>query len=567
MLVANSKQVAKMNALGSETMSSMMKASGDLVGKFGYNADEASKIMLHYMNTVDSATLAEQTRNGSLTKEVEALGKQMKSLSLATGKSVELLLQEQEQKRNNLLMEKIYRDPAMRELMQMGTAAGISDEVMLAAITGRPNDKSSRMNITEGGRTINRTLTQIAMGLRSGSMSKADIAPMLAAAQNDPRVLADVQALRRMSYGLAGAISSEAAGETIFEVSQFERNRINPNASNMVGKGATEETAMNSLANVIAEKSKLINTHTDKLAISLKNAHEALDSMSSGIRSTTNFLNKWVPDWLYGFGVGVVMTGFQSKAFRGYLANVVLDKIWNIFLHPIQTTTKVFGFVSGKYKGFKTATANFLTSFQKTNTSVKNFGKLFEKFNFSFSSFKNLFGKFSLNFKNLSPKVLGGLKGLGVALFNILEEVGTSLLGKKDKNSFGYKFGDTALKALSWGIQGFLLGGPYGALAGAIAGLGYGIWKNWFGSDDDESSESIDSGSYPAQNNIYNTSNNTQINTTRESAQMRTNDLAKDVKKIANNSDELQRQRKLQEKAQEDSRLASRSALVTVGYC
>jgi hypothetical protein len=192
----------------------------------------------------------------------------------------------------------------------------------------------------------------------------------------------------------------------------------------------------------------------------------------------------------------------------------------------------------------------------------------FTKLGSAIKSMSSWFGKLGKGLAKLAPKLLKGLGLLGMVSVLLVDELGDKLLTWMtggNKGGLGYKLGSTALKALSWGIQGFLMGGPYGALAGAIAGLGYGIWKNWFSSDA-ESSDSSDTGSYPAQNNVYNTSNNTQINTTRESTQMRTNDLAKDVKKIANNSDELQKQRVLQEKAREDSRLASKSALVSVSY-
>lgn len=527
MLTSNSKQITKMNALGSETMNSMMEASGNLVGKFGYSVDDASKIMLYYMDTIGSVNTAEQLRNRNITTEVENLGKQMKSLSLATGKSIEMLLQEQEQRRKNLLMEKIYRDPTMGQLLSTGINAGIDEDVLLAAITGRPNEKSSQMNITAGGRALNRALQQAAIAIRSGKMGKDDIIPYLADIQKDSRIVNDVQQIEQMSYGKAGAINNTALGDNLFSLSQFMRAGLNVNATNKVGSGSAEENAMNSLSNLDAAQNKLLNTHIDKMALSLETTTNALDIFSKALEKAQSIANM-TPDWLYMLGAGII-----SSALTSNVGSLFVTKLADFFTR------------GGLKAGFNLVKSKLVTM----SSGISKIGG-------------QLMGH--------GAKLGLGLSALSVAIGGavvIFEDTFTNWLSKTfnwEKGGWQWKTSKILTNAVGGAIIGFPLGGPIGAIAGALAGAAWGTYEAFFSDEAKSYSNKTPTTyeqMYPAYNK-YNTVNNTQIKTTQEKQQAnneQTNTYLKEIyevnKKTANNTSTMP-------KDYENKRLSSTGTIV-----
>ena len=389
MLVSNSKQVAKMNAMGSETMASMMQASGNLVGKFGYNAEEASKIMIHYMNTIGSVNTAEQLRNRNVTTEVEKLGKQMRYLSQVTGKSVDILLQEQEQRQKNLLMEKISRDPMMNAFMQMGTKAGISEDVMLAAITGRPNEASSQMNITAGGRALNRALQQIALGVQSGTMDEAGMANTLAALQKDSRIVNDAQAVQRMSYGKAGALNDTALGNNLMSLSQFMRATINP-SGNMGG-----EATLSGAAKLKAAWDDLKNTHLDKMGINFETLNNLMESFAN-ILTTINEKLKNLPDWAYKTLAGAFVTLSTAAGMKLFGITKAMDLLLRIIKLPFKlfskrtnVLSKAWKFLSGKTPSIGKGMTTLKSAMSKFSSKLKNLPSLKN----AWQGFKNALSK------------------------------------------------------------------------------------------------------------------------------------------------------------------------------
>lgn len=505
MLANNSKQVAKMNALGSETMASMMEASGNLVGKFGYNADEASKIMMHYMNTIASTDDADQLRNRNITKEVEILGKQMKNLSLATGKSVELLLQEQEQRRNNLLMEKIARDPIMGKFLQMGLNAGLSEEVMLAAITGRPNEKSSQMNITAGGRALNRGLQQAAINIRSGRMGVEDLVPFLSGIQNDGRIINDVNSIDNMSYGLAGAITDAAIGDTLFQLSQFRRNLLNANASKQVGKGSDEENALNSIANAESKKNILSNIHTDKLALSLRNATTALDIFSKGLDATINTIED-MNDKFY-----LVMAGMSSFAIDSALKTWTINRLLDKMVPSLTKLTTVEGWLDLiTLKPIRNAMGTLKTSIESFGTALLQSGKF----------------------------VRGSALLAGASLFIFQKQLIESVLGwDRETNPILHTLGRVGIGIISGAAIGGSIAGAKGALWGAVAGAtGSALWTlyDFIWGDKKKGDAKLDN--YPAKNINYNNSTSKVIQNNSEIRNISNEQMTTELKGIRENT-------------------------------
>ena len=540
MLVANSKQVAKMNALGSDIMATMMESSGNLVGKFGLTADEASKIMLHYMDTIGSVNTAEQLRSRNITTEVEALGKQMKSLSLATGKSVEALIQEQEQRRKNLLMEKIARDPTMNALLTTGLNAGISEDVMLAAITGRPNEASSQMNITAGGRALNRTLQQIALGIRSGSVSANDITPMLASLQKDSRIVGDVQAIENMSYGKAGALNDTALGNNLFSLSQFMRASLNPNSA-QAGNGSAEENAMNSMANFQANLDKIKNSHLDKMAFSLDNTTGILDLFAGGLE-TAHDLVKDMNGKLYMVLAGLGSVSIES-AIQMWTTNKLLDK----FATP---------FVENLWKGVKDWRNLF---------TVQTGQKIIETLKTSIHTFGSTLANIATSIANSTLLMQLGIIGVALALGRYKDKIVEDWIGwsaKEDPWKYGITttFITTVAGAAIGAAVASWFGAPLiGAAIGGVLGAGYGIVTAWNKTHEDDSEDV----GYPAQNNTYNTSNTTQVKTYQENNQKNSQEISKTLKNIDENTRPIKEQTETEKRRYENEKLGVQSILYT----
>lgn len=524
MLTANSKQIANMNAMGQLQLQRFMHASGNLAGKFGYNTEEASKIMLHYVDTIAMTQSAEELRNRNISKEVEILGKNMKALSIATGKSVETLIKEQEQREKNLLMAKINRDPQMKAFLQLAESAGIDTDVVMAAITGRPNEKSAQMNITAGGRALNQALANIAQGIKSGDPKMQDaysMASYLASVQNDSRFRSDVNAIGTMNYGKAGALNQTAYGDVLTSLNNFGKFRFNLEAMRQVGSGSDDENVINALTNVKAEKDILNNIKNQKFSMNLDGATTLLNIFSGAVRKASDALND-VPKslvWLTNIGMGAAsMLGLDK---------VVIKMVGDFSLRWGKR------FIANPMLALKLITTQHLIP------GIKMVG----------STAKQLATHLLKSIAHLGVLKAGSL-GLGSILFFMEDQLTRQWAGSARDNPWGVLGSKMLFNAMAGGAIGGSIMGPKGALWGAAIGAGAGlietVWDLIVGSESDGNAKLNENDLYPANENTYNTTANTTHNTYYEQRQSRDNESVRlqregleYQKRTANNTDTL----------------------------
>lgn len=288
MILTNSKEFTRLNSMGKNQMDRMLNASGNMIGKFGYNAETASNVMMHYMKTIALTGSEEQLRNKNVTREVEHLGKELKKLSLATGKSVEQLIKEREERERNLFSNRMQRDPKMQQFYDTAKNAGLSDAVIQAIVTGVHNDESALFTSTETGRMI---FNQLRENLKSGKTDTDSTLATLSSIRNSNTAKAEIGQLMNQDYALTAALSNEPIGAAYNSLFTFGEHKTNDAAAKDVGKGNADEKTVNEYAKLRANVERMKNQHNENLTLSTQTASKALVWLSEAALTATDVLN------------------------------------------------------------------------------------------------------------------------------------------------------------------------------------------------------------------------------------------------------------------------------------
>lgn len=423
----NSRDFTKLNALNKNAIYSMMNASGNIVGKFGYTADSASNVMMHYMKTIALTGTEEQLRSRNITAEVEKLAKELRQLSHATGKSTEQLIKEREEREDTLFALKISKDPrlagiqnALKDILTPGQIKGI--------LSGVPNEETSLMGITSVGR---RLMRELPIAIQRGADSN-EIIKIVDSIQRSPEAISTLHEIDRMNLGMAYHLNDEDIGKVYNSAHKFITSRFN--TSTTVGTGNVDETAVNNFADFKASVDKLRNQSAENLTLSASTSAKALTYFTDALNFGTSAL-KW--------GGPVLSIGLKtlSGAFS-VLATYLTGKF----------IMNVLGNISNSSFSLANVLRHMTTSLRSFTTNVLSFSK-----------------SFALGtMKIAAPLIVGGLAGDWVGGWAAKKYATTKTEGALVGGAAGLGAGALAGAALG-GLFG-LLGGPLGVAVGSKIG-------------------------------------------------------------------------------------------------
>jgi len=438
MLTANSKTIAQMNAININGAQTFSESLNKTVGRFGYSTEEASTALSTYMNNVvnfySKESLSEKLKNDATTQYL----KNLKELSAATGKSVEILTQENQLKENTLFAKKLNAQHP--ELYQWLKEAGYTDEMIKAFVTGRPSEESVLFQATPEGRRTYAGTQQVVRGVLNGTISKENIGKSL----NNVLIRGDVTSAKRrrelMPYDIANIYDLSGGLSKTMAVADLKPG-FDMNAAGQVMSESGDTSYVNSFKKYLAEKNRLSNNWNQAVGFSAKWASDFLDIFSAGLR-------------------------FANGALKGFAGSLI-----------------AYSILSGKQgMGFGYSIFKFLSKYGQKDADIK---ALFKEDWGKLTGNTKLFGKSLLNltkaangaFKSLN--ILG--KGFGVlsaALGSFILVSGIAkALGASDRTVTWSGTGASLIGALGMVIGSFLPIGPIlgwmiGTAIGGVAGAG-----------------------------------------------------------------------------------------------
>lgn len=158
------EQLAKLYTKNSQTLQKLTATYGDGVnvfnqslqkisGKYNLSRQEEENVLSSYMETRVKYSNFEQINQDIMNQEMEKYTKNLKEMSKATGKSIDLIIEENKLKEGDLVYNSfIASSPTAKMLKEALTAQGFSDSLVKAMLT---NDVSNEeyigfMSTTEG---------------------------------------------------------------------------------------------------------------------------------------------------------------------------------------------------------------------------------------------------------------------------------------------------------------------------------------------------------------------------------------------------------------------------------
>lgn len=468
MIQDNKKSFSSINALGKDAMERLMKASGDIAGKYGLSAEEAFKLTMFYSDQLNSRMSKEEIQNMKLDNGIDVLAKDMKALSLATGKTIEQIVEERKEREKTMLMAKINRDPKMAAILDIGQKMGLDEDVLLSAITGVPNEKSSLMYTSRGSAALFDGLKKMA---RSGAIkSTEDVVAAYSELQKNPAILEEIKDTLSRDYAQIHVLSGTEINTPRMQSIKLKDYNLNDYE---VGKQSADEKALNAFTNTQSELNKISNTMNKKMAVPLETATTGLNLFNSALSKTNETLENISDGWVKA-GYAAF---YSSPTLRKSVSNWVMD-----------LPNSLFG---NKYKEDK-------------KPSLLN--RLFGSKNNDGGSSNGL--KLGSMVKWLSAIAAG-------ALLLLKSEDIANLFVDKNKNQDLHILTDSTLRAGGGALIGSPLG-KTGALVGATTGFGWGFVEGGL----DMWNSDTPNKKYPAHNKEtqYGNSGSTKTNTENKNA-------------------------------------------------
>lgn len=469
MIQDNKKSFSSMNALGKDAVEKLMKASGDIAGKYGLSAEEAFKLTMYYSDQLGSRMSREEMQNMKLDNQIDVLAKDMKALSIATGKSVEQLIAERKEREKTILMKKINRDPKMAAIFEVGKQMGLDEDVLLSAITGIPNEKSSLMHTNKATAFLFNGIKNIVQDRRIKSAE--DVAAAYSKIQKNPIISEGAKEILSKDPAMLGVISGTELNSRWMELVDFSESIIPEVKSD---KESTDEKALNAFTNTQSELNKISNTMNKKMAVPLETATKGLNLFNTALSKTNDILENISDGWVKA-GYAAF---YSSPTARKIASNWVAD-----FFNPFKD--------------------NNYEEDEKPSFLKRLFG------------FKNNDGDGSSTSSKLSiiVRLLSALTGTVLAFYG--GDIANSMVDK-NKNPGLFLSTDSAIKGVTGALLGYgIFGNKYVGIAGGIAGVGLGL----FGDDSDKPID-IPNKTYPAHNKEtqYGNSGSTKSNIENKNA-------------------------------------------------
>ena len=488
MLIANSRQVAKLNAIGLNGARTFSNALNKTVGKFGYTTDEASTALSSYMENIlgfySNETLAEKLKNDATTKYLKSL----KELSAATGKSVDLLAQENQLKEDTLFAQKLNAEHP--ELYGALKQAGLTDPMIKALVSGRPNEEFALAHLTPEGAEIASRFGDITRRSLSGSLTDDKLYEEIDKVIKSEATERGRKGIENMDHGTASVLSESSGHNTGLGFFHKLNKGFDVEAAKKVGGNKGDTDIVNSFIDYQAEKDKLGNNWNKALAFSAKHASDALDFLTIGLKFLNGALGTFAGSFIaYGILFGKTKGGLWtfSKIMQGFHA--IGDKRF----HGTMIEKFLKGMFGSKFKnslGVKltnSITGSIKDVFKKTYDLLP-FHKAVKKLASSITKLGGSIGKFTIKWLGKIFGFVGkwGLKLLSTMGSLLMKFLPHALVGALAGGAsyFISKMFGASERTANWSATGAALGAtigsflsPVGTLIGGIAGglIGAGI--------------------------------------------------------------------------------------------
>lgn len=436
MLIANSRQVAKLNAIGLNGARTFSNSLNKSVGKFGYTTDEAATALSAYMENAlgfySKETLAEKLKNDATTKYL----KNLKELSAATGKSVDILAQENQLKEDTLFAKKLNAEHP--ELYGTLKQAGLNDSQIKALVSGRPNEESVMFNATPEGRAIWSQFERVTRSSLAGRLSNEDLIRRVGNILKGPDAERGRKRLENMDYSTASVLS-ESQGHNKILGAVPGLSRFDDFAAQQVGNNKGDTNIVNSFTEYQAQKDRLANNWNKALGMSAYWASNWLDIFSGGLSWANTALSSFAGTTIaYSILFGKTKAGLWSfsKVLKGITGgfHALGDKRYK--------GTVIEKFLKGMFGSKNKTLVNIIAHPLKSLKNVLTSGSL----------------SIAKSFAIVSLKILGAGAAIAAAGYSVYK--------------VGEWLGGWASKVTGGGAKGALLGGAAGAVGGAtIAGI------------------------------------------------------------------------------------------------
>ena len=468
-LVANTETLHKLSSTLTDSEEKISNAMGNLTGKYGLSGEQIQAGMSGYINNIL------KYRNGDMSQEMintesERYIKNLKELSLATGKTVEHLEKENEIRENSLWAKRTEMDPRLSGMYKTLKSLGFDDTKIRGMMTGVPNDETMKLAIDPNMRSFMSMITRDTRMLQAGR--NVDFIGNIGNELNRGRAAVNNRGINGIDYATAGALHGSVQSDTGgFTVGLFNSG-FDLNAARKANESGGDTGILNRFASFFGYKNMAEN-----------NANKTL-SPSMQIISWLGKIGGWLMQ------ITGILTLMHAKQYLNFLSPY-LGKGFKSFFGKLFDGSNIMGQLRDipLVKWTKTA-----------GVQIKKFGGWLGKLGGKFPAISKMFGKMSgfggkiLSFVGKSfVKMIGGALGgsvgadiggwLGDFIKKPLAKIFGKIFGGNDwfnKGSLSGNILQLISKTLGGAVGGFLLGNWPGDIIGAVWGLFQGImgWES-----------------------------------------------------------------------------------------
>ena len=340
MVSGNSQALARLSASGVNQMNYMTDAMAQYQTVTGASREDAAAVWDYMSERILKFDTDEQIRNRNMTTESRILLEHFRDLSLATGKSVENLVKEQEARKRNYLMAMAEKNRP--ELVNKIDATAMPEAVREYALTGRQTPELMRLIglNPEVGQLLS-LFDRMRYDRSYDNLSTAEYANMVNPIID--RIKANAQGFTQM-----GPYFANAFNETLMQGLEFGKvgavttKTANKEQLGFVDAMKSMETSINSLSN---EKLLAYSVSLDKF----QKVTEALAGSAEKAADALRLVHEQFGDW----AAVTLNAGEQAaKAGASYATNAISSGVGSFIgtklgvgKSAVQATTKSPGLI------------------------------------------------------------------------------------------------------------------------------------------------------------------------------------------------------------------------------
>jgi hypothetical protein len=409
--------IAKLNNTYGNGVKAYEKATAGLTQKYQMSQDDAQAAFETYVDSVSPIKLLTMSEE-ELTREVDKQAKSMKALSLATGKTVSQLKEEQDAK-DKALRVKVWKE-ANPEMYKALYAAGRGSDDYLDYFASGGTRINSKILMNQAGSEFGSKLDRAIMEqMRDGTLTQESVTAL--AKQLAPAYERDSKKAQRdlSNHGIFSAAAGAETSELYFSHGSYANRQ-----AYLLGQAKAKEEEQTPEEDENRKKDTEFLTSLqnmfEKQNITMNNIFEALGGYNR-IRTEVNLASKAMDEVAEATGKAAEAMRSLAPETRG-VVGAVISTAGNILA---TTLGMVIGDVLVKKFFGESVTGTGL--FSKAFSGLKNVVKLgFTGLGKGLSGLKNIV---KLGFTGLG-KGLSGLTTIGKWMVSAFKWLGTNAIGK-----------------------------------------------------------------------------------------------------------------------------------------